>query len=102
MEAARAFTRFGEAVLEQAEGGIGMHDWYKMTGYDSGVRQYVVKWSVSVIKRWAEIHVGLKSKVVRMGVTLANVALGGKVTIHDDRQEFASFTRRTIEKRRSA
>lgn len=99
LEAAHAYTGFADAVAGQGAGGIGLHDWWEMSGYDPGVRQHVVGWSLRIISEWEQIHVALRSKVVKMGVTLANVALGGKISIYTDRARFEAARRETIASR---
>ena len=88
VEAASVYTQYGDEIGTQDGRHIGLHDWWSMTGYEPGVRQHVVTWSMKVISRWDEIHVALRSHVVKMGVNLANIALGGKISVHTRRESF--------------
>ena len=88
LEQANAFMEFGDKVLQQRSPGVGLHDWAEMTGYGSGVRPAVSSWSLRVVSRWSAIHVYMESRVVRMGVAVVNIALGGKVRVHKDRPAF--------------
>lgn len=98
LEAAHAYTVYADEVATQRDGGIGLHDWWEMAGYDPGVRQHVVGWSLRIISEWTQIHVALRSQVVKMGVTLANVALGGKVNIYTDRSKFEAARRAALDR----
>lgn len=100
VEAAHAYTDYADEIATQYAGGIGVHDWWTMAGYDPGVRQHVVGWSMRVISDWVQIHVALRSQIVKMGVTLANVALGGKVAIYTDRNKFAAAKMTALTERR--
>jgi hypothetical protein len=88
-EFAEAYISVGNGVLEQSERAVGIHDWSNMTGYESGVRMKVTPWAMGVISRFDAIHVLSESSVVRMGVSVANIALGGLIKVHKDAEEFA-------------
>ena len=89
LEFAEAYIEVGNAVLAGSERVIGLHDWSEMTGYDSGVRVKVTAWGMKVITRFDAIHVFSRSSVVRMGVSVANIALGGSVSVHSSAEAFA-------------
>jgi hypothetical protein len=99
LEAAYAYTTYADGVATQRDGGIGLHDWWWMAGYDPGVRQHVVGWSLRIISQWNQIHVALRSQVVKMGVTLANVALGGKVNVYTEYAKFEGAKRAALSER---
>ena len=55
----------------------------EMTGYDSAFRQGMTEWARQMInERNAVLHVYMKSKIVQMGVAVANLALGGVLQVH--------------------
>jgi hypothetical protein len=56
----------------------GFHDWLDMTGYDSASRIDLTSW---VLKNRAKsrLCIGLRSKLVAMGVSVANLALGNMI-----------------------
>lgn len=85
---AEAYIEVGDAVLEHCKQAVGIHDWSDMTGYDSGVRSKVTAWAMRVITRFEAIHVFSQSSVVRMGVSVANIALGGRIVVHAQRDAF--------------
>lgn len=82
------FTAFGDQVLTQASETYGLHEWYGLDSYDSQARKQSVAWSARVIREFAGVHIGLRSRIVRMGVTLANVVLDNRLTVHDDPADF--------------
>ncbi len=93
----RAFDRIGAITMGSLDV---FHDWEAVTGYDSIVRQELVRWSEENEKS-GEVHVLVKSRLVAMGVSVANAALGGKLVIYSDRAKFeAARTETTMRKRR--
>lgn len=58
------------------------HDWTAMTGYESSCRQQLTTWSAKHLGEMAEVHMALRSKIVAMGVQVANLALGGMIRAH--------------------
>jgi hypothetical protein len=70
-------------------------DLWDMEGYDSAVRvdltQYFVKHRAFI----GALHTCTRSRIVRMGVTVANVALG-IVTQHEDRAAFEAALVRAV------
>lgn len=59
-----------------------------MTTYDSELRTRVTAALLAERPRIAGLHIVVRSKLVAMGVSVANLALGGLMTIHKD---FATF-----------
>lgn len=93
---ADAYVEYGDAVLAVRSPAIGMHDWQDMTGYGPGVRGTVTNWAMRVIRDFREIHIYMESSVVRMGVAVANMALGGKLRTYKTRQEFNDATAEVV------
>ena len=56
-----------------------------MIGYDSGFRVGMTEWAKGVLNGGAVLHVSVRSKIVQMGVAVANLALGGRVRVHANR-----------------
>jgi hypothetical protein len=52
-------------------------DWYDMTGYDSRARVELTRWMSWMRPRISDLHLLVRSKIVSMGVAVANLALGG-------------------------
>ena len=83
---AEAFERYGAERLRQSPGKLCVfHDWIGMTGYDSVCRQRMTAWSVPRLSHYAEVHLAVRSKIVAMGVQVANIALRGIMRAHQDR-----------------
>jgi hypothetical protein len=78
------------------------HDWEAVTGYGTEVRQELTRWALENPGRTESVHVLVGSRIVAMGVTVANVALGGIVTAHHERAKFEKLRTETIARRRRA
>lgn len=61
-----------------------------LTNYDSALRTSLTAGFFSGRDRLQEFQVLLGSKIVAMGVSVANLALGGIVSVTNDRQSFRS------------
>ena len=61
------------------------YDWLDMTSYDSACRSRLTTFSKEHLDRVAEVHIAQSSKLVAMGVQVANIALGSKIETHADR-----------------
>jgi hypothetical protein len=59
-----------------------------MTSYDTELRTEVTAAMVRERKRIGCLHVVVRSKIVAMGVSVANLALGGIMTIHGSAPPF--------------
>jgi hypothetical protein len=60
----------------------------RLAGYDSIARVGMTRWVGANRPRLRDVHVLVGSKLVAMGATVANLALGGLMTIHSERREF--------------
>lgn len=88
MEEAHAdlLERYGLERIRAAPGKITVfHDWLDMTGYESRCRQRLTSWSMARLHHYEEVHLGVRSKIVAMGVQVANLALGGLISAHSNR-----------------
>ncbi len=59
-----------------------------MNNYDSGLRTELTAGFLPARERIASFPILLRSKLVAMGVSVANLALGGLVQTMDDRERF--------------
>jgi hypothetical protein len=77
---------YAEEMKRRAHGHglIVFHDWLRMTGYAPGCRKRLTAWSLANLSCYASVHMALESKIVAMGVSVANLALGGIITTHSD------------------
>ena len=74
------------------------HDWIDMTGYDTICRQMLTKWTANNLRAYAAVHVAVQSKLVAMGVQVANLALGGLVTAYTGRAQLETALRACLAK----
>lgn len=81
------FEVYGQRRVDRAQGQTltVFHDWLEMTGYESVARQRMTSWSMDHLKQFGEVHLALRSKLVAMGVQVANIALRGLITVHNSR-----------------
>ena len=59
-----------------------------LRGYDSDVRTRLTAWSRANRPKIVAFHILLRSKIVAMGVSLANMAIGGAIVAHTNRTAF--------------
>jgi len=94
---AELFARFGHDRIEGSPGKLHVfHDWIDMTGYDSRCRQRLTAWSVARLGAYAEVHLAVRSRIVAMGVQVANIALRGLLRAHGDRSTLEAELRRVL------
>lgn len=99
MEEAHAdlLESYGLERIRKAPGKLTVfHDWFDMTGYESRCRQRLTSWSLARRQHFEEVHLGVRSKLVAMGVQVANLALGGLITAHTDRTKLEHELRRVL------
>jgi hypothetical protein len=83
------FVEYGERMVERGPGELRVfHDWFEMTGYETSARKQLTDWSVANRKHYREVHIGLRSKIVAMGINVANIPLGGLIRAHGSRPPF--------------
>lgn len=85
-------------VREQGKIAI-FDDLAEMRGYDSDVRARLTEWSRRHRNQIVDFHILVRSKIVAMGVSLANLAIGGHIQAHTSRTEFDAALARAIRQR---
>ena len=55
------------------------HEWTEMTGYTPSCRHRITAWALQNRRAYERVHVSVKSKLVKMGVQVVNIALGNIV-----------------------
>ena len=55
--------------------------WFEMTGYDSAARNLLTQ-TARANAHPGKLHIGTRSKLVAMGVSVANLVLGGRIQHH--------------------
>jgi hypothetical protein len=69
---------YAEARIRDYSGKLYVfHDWMDLTGYDTKTRIRLTAWSVAHRHAYEEVHLAVRSRIIAMGVQVANVALGG-------------------------
>ena len=97
------FLGYSEERVRQRDGKLFVfHEWSKMTGYDSSCRARITTWTLANIDAYAEVHVAFRSKLVAMGVQVANLALGGLVRSYSDAGSLQVALRATLVAQRGA
>src|SRR5262245_35831438 len=56
----------------------GFHNWLDMTSYDATSRVELTNWVLSHLEQ-SHLHIGMTSKLVKLGVGVANLALGNRI-----------------------
>lgn len=67
---------------------VALHDWWTMSGYASSARGLLTDWMLKHRHSFEAAHILVNSGLVAMGVTVANVALGGFLRASRDREAF--------------
>jgi hypothetical protein len=76
-------VQYGEERIKRYSGKLYVfHDWLEMTGYDSRTRIRLTAWSVAHRHLYEEVHLAVRSRIIAMGVQVANVAVGGIMRAH--------------------
>ena len=86
-----------EIVTKQTQSTKRLHifcDWAEMTGYESDVRSAFTQWAATHRSR-VTFHLLVGSKLVAMGVSVANLALGGILVGYTNRSSFDAALRST-------
>jgi len=63
-------------------------DWEEATGYESEVRIRLTAWTRERLDRIPETHILVRSKLLAMGIAVANVAVSGKLRAYTSRAAF--------------
>ena len=58
------------------------HDWFGVTSYDARVRIVMTPWVLATRARHTGVHIGVRSALVRMGVSLVVLATNAPVTTY--------------------
>jgi hypothetical protein len=92
------------ALLRRVRTGSPMdyfYDLWELAGYDSALRVELTNWHLRDRENLRSLHTVTRSKIVKMGVTVANVALG-VIVQHDDRRSFEDALEYLVSTRKSA
>lgn len=91
LEMAKQICAYSEQMLQRADGTLHVFlDYMGMSSYDSLARKEMTNWMLPRLKKFTGIHVVTRSKIVEMGLIVANLAYGGKMTTHNSMDKVAS------------
>jgi hypothetical protein len=82
LESANGWLALGGAEIH------GFNDWEAMTDYDLGGRVDITAWTLTHRRRFRGMHFLVQSRAVRIGIDIANFALGRFMTVPPDRHAF--------------
>ncbi|HEX7664301.1 MAG TPA: STAS/SEC14 domain-containing protein [Polyangiaceae bacterium] len=96
----RGTDEVADAMIEAFDKNVGAEpkvsiftDLSEMTDYSSRARTVLTAWMKRNMPRSRTVHVAVKSKLVAMGVSVANLALRSGMKIHSDTAEFEEAIR---------
>jgi hypothetical protein len=97
------FARIAVALINEfAASNLGkmdiFHDWQDMALYTTEARTELTKLGLRLMLRLSSLNVLFSSNVVEMGVTMANITLGG-IRMFTQREEFERAIRQAVEAR---
>jgi len=64
------------------------HDWSEVIGYSPFARKYLTDWLGASSPRLRSVHILFSSKLLAMGISVANLVLGGFIKAYGDRERF--------------
>ncbi len=74
---------YGEERIKRCGGKLYVfHDWMEMSGFDSSSRVKLTTWSVAHRSFFQEAHLAVRSRIIVLGVQVANLAVGGFMRAH--------------------
>lgn len=88
IEVAEALIGYFERVIERHGGIVIFDDWDEAKGYDSEVRFRLTEWTKANFDVLRATTVLVRSKILAMGLSVANLALRRPVTVLHDRKAF--------------
>lgn len=80
-EMSTLIVKHGERLYEGGRVVYGFHDWLEMTNYESASRSDLTSW-VLRHRNESVLHVAVRSPLVAMGVSVADMLLGSLIHIH--------------------
>ncbi|MEM1417740.1 MAG: hypothetical protein AAGH15_22770 [Myxococcota bacterium] len=64
------------------------HDWWRIGAYDSKARYLLTRWAVENLADLQAAHILTRSRLVKMGVSVANISVGGIGRLHEGSESF--------------
>ncbi|WP_437289184.1 hypothetical protein [Sorangium sp. So ce406] len=88
LELVEPAVRHLETLIESGMRPIVFDDFELGTGYDSDVRAKLTSWHLRNPGKLKEVHILVRPGLVAMGVTVANLATGGRFVVYTDRSTY--------------
>ncbi len=83
MAAVEALIDYTEQrIVEQSAKLLVFHDWLEVTGYESKARLPLSRWMFEHRASYEVVHVAVRSRLVAMGASVVNLAIGGFLKTH--------------------
>lgn len=95
------YTGEAEKLLSRGRSLDWFADYAEMTSYDSDIRLALSEFTNKYKAQLTTVGVLVKSRIVSMGVTVASLATGGKVSSFSDRAKFQASVDAAIARHRS-
>jgi hypothetical protein len=73
----------------------GFYNWLEMSNYETACRTELTVWSLHH-KQESVVHIAVASRMVAMGVTVAKLALGTVIEVHNTLDQLESALKRTL------
>ena len=98
-EMARTIIERASPLFERQTRVHGFHNWLQMVNYESACRVDLTAWILQNRTK-AFLHIAVTSRMVAMGVAVANMALGNIISVYSDEKALSEALRKTLESER--
>lgn len=71
-----------QRIAEQGNKLLVFHDWVETTGYEPSARVPLSRWMFEHRRYYEAIHLAVRSRLVAMGASVVNLAIGGFMKSH--------------------
>lgn len=72
------------------------HDWTEMTRYDTESRVKLTHYAERRIRCFASTNILIRSRLLAMGITVANILLRNHIQVYSQRDRFEKLMKRTM------
>lgn len=97
-DAARAIAAAHDEIFSMGTRPHTFHDWSQVIGYSPFARKFLTTWLNGSRGKLRSAHILFSSRVLSMGIAVANAVLGGFIVSYADPETFsAALERATLE-----
>jgi hypothetical protein len=75
------------------------HDWSEMTNYESHTRKRLTDYVEAVKSKLLSSHILFRSRIVAMGVSVANLVLNQRLSTYTDKEKFTASMVRIVNRK---